>query len=289
MNKKLFFKIVGVTTLISIIIAGLILTVFFFTGSGSIGGESSNELTKASKNERTNILVLGTDQSSLRSDVMMVFSLSKKDKTLNVLSIPRDTRVKIGSYYNKINTALAIGEEDLTIKVLKDTFDLPIHHVVKVSFDAVVDIVNELGGVDFYVPENLKYSDPSQDLYIDLKEGQQLLDGEKSLQLLRYRSYPLADLQRIKVQQDFIKAAFDQKVKLRYIFKVDDVYRAATSNIKTDLSLSKVLKYALIAKGVDSEDFTTYSLPGSAKMVGGASYFVHDKEETQKLIDSCFK
>ena len=286
MNIKKFFKTFLIATLIIVLAAAVLFAVrFMFFDIGSKG--SIEGLDEYNKGDRRNVLVMGTDKSGLRSDVIMIFSFSQKEKSINSVSIPRDTRVKLYGNYQKINAALAIGEEEEAISAVRDVTGIPIHEYVKVNFQAVSNVVDAVDGVDFYVPQRMKYKDPYQDLVIDLEEGQQTLDGEHALQLLRFRQYPMGDLQRIQVQQDFIRAAFEQKFKLKYVLKARKIFSAIEENITTSLSGADVTKLArqVIASGADG--INTLELPTYMSQSG--IYVIVDNNKIESFVEENFK
>ncbi len=210
---------------------------------------------------RKNILVIGTDQSGLRSDVILIASFPDGSGSVNVASVPRDTRMKLTSGSQKINSALAIGGDEMVVQKVKDITGIEIHDFVKVNFKAVEDVVDKLGGVKFNVPQDMKYSDPEQDLYIDLKEGEQKLNGEDSLKLLRFRGYAMADIERTKVQRDFIQAVFEQKAKIRYIFKIPAIMNSVSENMVSSVSSSEALSYVMRIADKSSDGFKSIELP----------------------------
>lgn len=286
MNSGKFFKTFFTVTITLIIVLAVVLVGFFmFSGLGSkdaIGG-----LDEYNRGDRKNVLVMGTDKSGLRSDVIMIFSFSQKEKTINSVSVPRDTRVKLYGRYQKINAALAIGEEEEAISAVREVTGIPIHEYVKVNFQAVSDVVDAVGGVEFDVPQRMKYKDPYQDLVIDLEEGKQILDGEHALQLLRFRQYPMGDLQRIKVQQDFIRAAFEQKLKFRYVMKAGKVFQAIEDNITTSLTVSDVTKLARSVMACGTDGITTLELPTYMSQSG--IYVIVDQDKIDDFVEENFK
>lgn len=286
MNIRKFFKTFITFTLVLIaIISVFVFGKFYYQDFGS--GEEISALDKYERGSRKNILVMGTDKGGLRSDVMMIFSFSEKEKNINSVSIPRDTRMSYGNGYQKINVALALGGDELAIEKIKEITGIPIHEYVKVNFQAVSDVVDAVGGVEFDVPQDMYYKDPYQDLLIDLDKGLQVLDGDKALQLLRFRQYPMGDLQRIEVQQQFIKEAFKQKAKVKYIAKAGKIYSAVEENIATSLSLSDVTKLAktVKAKGVDS--INSYELP--TYMSPSGIYVRVDESKIENFVEEYFK
>lgn len=249
------------------------------------GGTDIAELDKAQPNSRQNIVVFGTDESGLRSDTIMLFSISEKEENINVISIPRDLKVKIGGGFQKINTALAIGKESLAVQTVKDVTGVPVHDYITVNFKAVKDVINALGGVDFYVPQNMHYEDPYQDLYIHLNKGQQHLDGEKALQLLRFRSYPMADIQRTNVQRDFIQAVIDQKLTVANVGKIPEIYDAVSKNIRSSMSLAELTGYATTVMGMKELKFNSFPCPYYLN----GDYVQLDYEEATEIFNRNFK
>lgn len=285
LNKKMFVKVFLITTILLLVIFGCALGYTVATRNVG-GGEDIEELDRAVPNQRKNIIVFGTDKSGLRSDVIMIFSISQKHENINVMSIPRDTKVRIDGYgTNKINTALALGRENLAVATVKSLTGIAIHDYVTVNFDAVVDVIDALGGVEFNVPQNMYYNDPVQGLNINIKKGQQLLDGEDSLKLLRFRSYPMADLRRNEVQQDFIKAAFEQHANAKSVKKIPAIYSAVEDNIKSSMSLAEITEYANMVRKMDNPVMQSFELPVTLS----DPYVVMDTDAALEIINLHFK
>ncbi|MBQ2897053.1 MAG: LCP family protein [Clostridia bacterium] len=279
MNIKRFIISFSFST---ILLLTLFITVgFIYIYNSNLGlGEEIAELDKAVPNQTKNIVVMGTDKSGLHSDVIMIFSVSTKNQAVSCTSIPRDTRVNVRGSYIKITEAMAYGGESTVIQELKELTGLQVHDYVTFSFKAVEDVIDALGGVDFYVPQNMFYQDPEQDLYINLKKGQQLLNGDKSLQLLRFRSYPLGDIQRTKVQREFMQAVFEQKANAKYIANVPKVYAAVNRNIKSSLSLAEVKDYAVMISKMENPEFNNIELPYSL----AGNFVILNREDVSKIF-----
>ena len=240
---------------------------------------------------KTTVLVVGVDKEGKRSDVNMLFSVDAKAKTIRLLSIPRDTRVKLpNGSYSKINAC--IGKENgeaVLIQTVKDLTGLPINDFCKVNFLALRNIIDILGGVSYDVPINMDYDDPVQDLHIHLKAGPQTLNGEQAEGLLRFRSgYANADLGRINTQQDFIKELIKQKMRPRYMFHAFPVVKEITENLETDMSAMYIMKYAWAFRNSEKTDFASYTLPGTPKSINGVAYYICDKNATEDLIRTEF-
>jgi LCP family protein required for cell wall assembly len=276
MNKKKFFTSLLITLLVcAVIFSSMVL----FSPSKK---ESYDFLDENGGNAK-NVLVVGVDKDGVRADVIMLFNVNAKDKTMNLISIPRDTKVKVTGKSSKINALLGKenGEELLTAAVRQLT-GMPVNGFCKVTFEGLRNIVDILGGVQYDVPIDMDYDDPVQDLSIHLKAGEQLLDGAAVEGLVRFRSgYANADLGRIDTQQDLLKEAAKQKLSFKYIFKFPAVMAELNRNFSTNLSALDILTLALDVRSCG--DLSTYTLPGAPKYSGGVSYFIADENSHEQI------
>lgn len=237
---------------------------------------------------RVNMLLLATDKGGLLTDTIMLASIDTKRKTFNVLSIPRDTRVTIGSSTNnKINAVYASakkdGRVDAVISKIKELTGLPINYYAVVHPDGFRNIIDILGGVYVDVPQRMKYSDPDQGLYIDLQPGYQLLNGDKAEQFCRFRSYPTGDLGRVQAQQAFIKALYEQKLNAELFTKIDDIFEAIEKNLDTNVALYNVADLIPVIQTFTKEGIHTYEMPNQPVYINGASYVMCDVQKTKEL------
>lgn len=280
MDKKVFFKVLGKIVkkalLVFVVACLVMITAGLFSGSN------------------VNILVLATDKGELLTDTVMVVSTNKATKSINVLSLPRDTRITFeNGSHGKLNSVYGSEEEkkrpSAIIKKVEEITTLDIDYYVVIHPDGFRDVIDALGGVYFDVPQRMYYSDPSQDLYIDLQPGYQLLDGDKAEQYCRFRSgYATADLGRIQAQQAFIKALFEQKVNAGLVLKIPKLYAQLKSDFDTNISLKDAVRLAKIALGFGTDSVKTYQLPSNSQYIGGASYMIVNEQETQALIQDVF-
>ncbi|MDF2593017.1 MAG: LytR [Clostridia bacterium] len=229
-----------------------------------------------------NTLLMGIDEA--RSDTMIVVRYNKVTNQIAMISIPRDTRVDIPGYgVTKINAAVGKKEGSaLAMKTVSNLLDIPIHHYVKVDFKGVEEIVDIMGGIKVNVPKDMKYSDPVQNLYIDIKKGEQVLKGKQALHFLRYRKgYIDQDLGRIKAQQEFAKAFIDKLTSPAMIPKAVSLINAMIKNTKTNLQQDEIAAYVMdLGKGkIDTGNIKMYTLPGE-----GGSYFLHDESKLRELM-----
>ena len=258
------------------------------------GYEKVDQITEADKGTgKITFVIAGVDKIAGATDTIMIGCYDFDKNEVNIISVPRDTRVKIGGKFQKINSAYGIkGKNGLkkgmngTIEAVKKLTGVQeVNHYIEFNLNAFRDTVDALGGVQFNVPRNMFYEDPEQGLYINLKKGDQLLNGNKAEQLVRYRSYPMGDIDRIKVQQAFLKALADQHFNVGLVTKVPDLFNVVKENIVTDLVVEDVLKYAYNVKDLKSENIHMYNLPGFADDVTyGGSYWLADISEVKKLV-----
>lgn len=244
---------------------------------------------------KINILAIGLDNDGTRTDTIIVVSYDLDGNLVNILSIPRDTRMYVGGNYQKINCAYAVTKNGKrngvngTIEAVTRLTGIPIHYYVEFTFETFREVIDALGGVDFDIPQNMNYDDPVQNLHIHLKKGFQHLDGDKSEQLVRFRKYPMGDIDRVKVQQSFMKALAEQKLNSSIIGKLPDLFKVLQKDIKTNFKVSDITKYALNLMDLSSENVKAYSLPGTADSESyGASYWVADMAQTKVLIEETF-
>lgn len=241
-----------------------------------------------------NILLLGVDEGDnehpgapRRSDVMIVASINPEDGKVNLLSIPRDTRVLITGHKGseKIAHAYFYGGSELAVRTVEDLLQLHIQHSVVIDWQAFIKTIDILGGVDLYVENNMHYEDPYADLVINLTKGYQHLDGSQAGQYIRFRSDELGDIGRVQRQQRFLKALAEQTLQVSNIFKLPSFIRVIDQYVTTDMTGFKMLKLANSLKKTKSGDLYTEMLPGKFATIEGLSYWVHNKEQTQQLVD----
>lgn len=285
MNKKKFFLSMLITILVVFTISGGLMAAQFLFGT-NLSAEIEKYLDKTTT-DKVNVLLMGLDKDRTRADVIMVVSVDPEYNTVNVLSIPRDTRAKYSeSRYDKINHAMGYkNPEETIIRLVREITGMPIHYYCEIDFMGFRDVIDVLGGVEFDVPVNMHYDDPYQDLHIHVDKGLQVLDGEDAEGVVRFRNtYVNGDYDRIKVQQNFMKALFEQKLKPEYIKKAPAIMEEIYEHVKTNFSIADATKYLGMLKKMTTDSLQTHTLPGESKYMSGISYFVYDPEDTKELI-----
>ncbi len=243
-----------------------------------------------------NLLVLGVDEDGLRSDVMMLVNYDPGENIVNVLSIARDTRIYVDGKPQKINALIGMGGEILTIQAVEKLTGIRPDYYLTLNFRGFREIIDVLGGVEVDVPLPMHYDDASQNLHIHLEKGRQLLDGKKAEQFIRYRKgnsaaqgYADGDLGRIRAQQTLIRELVAQKLKLRYLSKIDDIYSIVKKYVKTNVTLSDIYKYLDGVKDIKPENIKFFTNPGTPRIIDGISYYICDVSGTREIIKNHFK
>lgn len=251
--------------------------------------------------------VSGVDDYKL-SDSIMVVSYNPKTQIASLMSIPRDTYVGkknrktasqnyLESY--KINTVYRNGTNiPEAIDRINDVTGLELNNYLIIDTKALIKIVDAIGGVTFDVPINMDYDDDSQDLHIHLTAGEQLIDGPKAEQLLRFRhnnngttyssEYGQQDLGRMRTQREFITATLKQTLKPQNIFKIKQIMDIMSQNVTTNLDVSVLKKYVPYAVKYNADDLKTGVLPGDVEMCNGVSIYVANKTEAATLVNELF-
>lgn len=248
----------------------------------------------ASVSKHINILLLGVDDGDnehpgapKRSDTMIVASINVDDGKVNLLSIPRDTKVTIPGHkgFEKIAHAFYYGESELAVRTVEDLLQIHIEHSVVIDWQAFIKTIDTLGGIDLYVENNMHYEDPYANLVINLTKGYQHLDGSQSGQYVRFRSDELGDIGRVQRQQRFLKALAQQTLQFGNILKLPSFIHTIDQYVTTDITGFEMLKLAKHLRKFKSEDLYTEMLPGNFVTVDGLSYWVHNKEQTRQLVE----
>lgn len=294
MNVKKYLLIVASVVMIFVAVASGVFVARIAVSPFKVG-DHGNALQPVRSDGIVNILVVGMDTVGYNTDVMMVLNINKKDSKVNVMSVPRDTRVYVGGNYRKLNSVYAYAintgqkKEELLISTISDLTGLPIHYYAVINTKTFREIVDALGGVEYNVPRDYIYDDPYQDLHICIYQGQQVLDGQAAEGLIRYRAdYANGDLQRIEVQQDFISEMVRQKLRPEYIFQLPEVYDSLTENVISNLTVGDLTEYAKLCLDIGVDNVATYMIPGHAEYVGSTSYYLKDDAGTAQLLSTEF-
>lgn len=241
-------------------------------------------------NDKATIMIMGVDERADdvgRSDTLMIATLDPDKNQAALLSVPRDTRVKIkGHGFDKINAAYAYGGRKLTQETIESLLNTHIDHYIKINVHGFTKIIDALGGIDIDVEKRMYYEDPWDDdggLYIDLQPGMQHMDGKTAITYVRYRDEE-GDIGRIKRQQNFMKAVMDKLVSPTIIPKLPAIVSAVSDSVETDMSVSEILSFLGTLQDAKDNGLKSEMLPGKPVYIEGISYWVPDISKTRQIL-----
>lgn len=284
----------------SFLISIIIFTLLFLGVSRFILDNNSykadGEIAESKIDGEILVLFLGVDSDDLmaetgnRTDTMILGKADFDTGKIEMLSIPRDTRVIVNGREDKINHAHSYGGTNLAIQTVEDFLNLDIDYYVKVDFKGIQQIVDSIGGVEIEVKDRMYYSDPTATppLLIDLQPGLQKLNGEQAHGFLRFRSYSEGDLKRVENQQYFMKELAKQMLRPRNLLRLDKIIKVYYNYVDTNIPLSTMLKYGLQSTKLNVDEMRTETVPGSYATIGGGSYWIYDPYSTNQLVEEMF-
>ena len=310
-KMKTWKKVLLVIFVILVIAIGLFAYRVHKNGGGVSGMLATvvghDENTKKNLGEfRVLLLGISTDQEGVDlTDTIMVASYNPNTQKATLLSIPRDTYTgktpARATAYEKINALYNISHRpDETLKKVNDITGLNIQYYVVIKTEALIKLVDVIGGVTFNVPIKMDYDDIGQDLHIHLEPGEQLLDGDKAEQLVRFRhnndktTYPVEygdnDTGRMRTQREFIMQVIKQTAKPSNIFKLGDILDIAKEYVETNIDFNVAKDYIPYIVEFNTDNMLTAVLPGrNTNENSNATWvFLHDENETEKLIQELF-
>jgi len=233
------------------------------------------------------VLASGMDDGNGGSDTNILVAFDAAGKSVHCVSIPRDTGVYYKGKARKANYPSNFG-----VRVLADTLEealgIPVDFTVQVNLKGFAALVDAIQGVDFYIPENMDYDDPVQDLHIHFTEGPARLYGEDALKVVRFRHNNdgtgyngLQDIGRINTQQKFLKAV--AKKVLSNPQKIGDYAKIFQQYVETDLKVGELAWFGeqAVLMGLDGISFST--LPG--EWSGKRSLYLIDAEAALSLVN----
>lgn len=273
----------------------------------TIVGNNKETLEKL---EPIQILLLGvsTDLGGKITDTIMIATYDPQEQTASLLSIPRDTYTgedySKGSPNEKLNAVYSKGADKILSKVNSLT-GLDLKYYMVVDNEALIKLVDVIGGVEFEVPIKMYYHDKTQGLNIELEKGVQVLDGEHAEQLLRFRKnddftgYPAEyggdDIGRMKTQRNFIMATAKQTLQAKNIFKIKNIIDIIYEYVDTNLSISDIKAYVPYVVNFDVDNLKSAVLPGTSvgptqtgSLYAPYWFIIINKQEAEKVIEELY-
>lgn len=306
-KKKKAFRVI--TRLIAVIFISIIgIGIYFYNGLSNLSKNSqlnnlnaTNKETEIQEEDKTsiNILALGVDigtpgskseKDPKRTDTMMLLNYNAENKELRVISIPRDTLIKINGKNAKINAAHAVGGTLGAIEAVEKLLDVQIDYYGKVNYEGFRALIDSIGGVDVKIDNNMNYDDPAQDLHIHFKKGENVhLDGKKAEEFFRWRKNNdgtgllEGDIGRIDNQHYFISQVIN-KIKSPWIIpRVPSILMTLPKYCETNMEPDEIIKYGYAFMKASKIEMIT--LKGDDKYIKGISYFIYDEKYNKEILN----
>jgi len=234
--------------------------------------------------DNISVLFIGTDNSEQnpergggnpRSDALVLATLNKNENSVKLLSIPRDSLVYIPylGYETKINHAYSRGGPPATVETVENLLDIPVDYFVSLNFDAFVETIDALGGINYEVPfELLEQNSKGEQNAIHLEPGFHELNGEEALALARTRKYD-SDIERGQRQLEIIQATARKALSPGTVFKLGDIIEAIGSNMTTNMTFGEMRGLFSYATNSEKLDVETLTLQGENYQPGGTYYY----------------
>lgn len=287
-QNRTFLKYAGAVFALSFVLVCAIYYCGHYFMSGSL--RDANAFADIVENDLGYVLIMGVDRRDGdvgRSDTLMLAAVDEEQGRATLLSIPRDTRVEVGTYgYDKINHAYAFGGHEMTLAAVEKIVGVPVTHYVLIDTSAFERIVDAVGGVDINVEKRMHYEDPWDDnggLVIDLQPGEQHMTGAQAIQYVRYRDGE-GDIGRIARQQHFMRALLAQFLSPQVIPRLVAVVDEVKNAVETDLSTRQLLTLAKRMKDIEAGGMTMQMVIGTPAYLGDISYWIPDLVETRKEL-----
>ncbi len=286
---------VAILILLMLVYTGIAGAISIITGRPMQFGFWSRSSARAEKIQ--DFVVAGTDEDGIRTDLILFCRYNLTDNAITALQIPRDTLVETNRYDKKINSAYGTAEKEQRLfDEIEQVVGIRPQKYVVVSFKAFRELIDAIGGVEVDVPIRMNYTDPVQNLTIDLYPGLQTLNGRRSEMFMRFRhnndgtGYPNGDIDRIAAQKGFYQAAMNKLLSGSTILKVPKIMSIISSNVKTDFTGEEIMRYISKIPSFSMEKVKILTLPGEGGYgENGVSYFFHNKKETELLVKENFK
>ncbi|MGD6776433.1 LytR family transcriptional regulator [Sutcliffiella horikoshii] len=290
MFKKKWFKVLISLLAISTIGVGI----FAFSVYKSLENAASSmhsPLDRSNSDKRTqqvdfkqqdplSFLILGVDErpgDKGRSDSMIVLTVNPNDESMQMVSIPRDTRTEIigKGFEDKINHAYAFGGPEMSIATVENFLDIPIDYFVQVNMESFKDIVDAVGGVT--VDNKLEFSQNGHHFPL----GEIELNGEEALSFSRMRSID-SDFGRQQRQRDVIQGVINQGANISSVTKIDDILDILGNNVRTNLTFDEMVDIQSNYKAA-RHNLSQHQLTGSGTKIDNIYYLIVAEEDRMNI------
>lgn len=291
-------KIKRIFLILLLLIATAASFFYFYLLSFSEGKSEKSPPIAGKSGELINILIMGVDIGGIesdnepkRTDTILLMNYNPKNKKINIISIPRDTRVVIHNNWQKINNAHAINGVSGLINSVEDLLKVNINYYAKLNYEGFRTLIDNVGGIDMEISQNMYYDDASQNLYINFKKGELVhLNGKKAEEFFRWRKNNDGtglidgDLGRIKNQHLFIEKFIEKLKKPSTLPRIPIMLSTLPKYVETNMGPSDIVKYAYDFLRVEKSNMQIMTLKGEPKYIGRVSYFIYDENANRDIV-----
>ena len=297
-KKRIIINVIlSVVLAVSLVFdAGALVLMLEPTESSAGAKKEMENVVKSDNKDVTYFLVVGTDEGSTLTDIMMLVCFDHGAKKINILQIPRDTYIGSDIPTGKINATYGAAKEgeskiNFLMKRINTHLGLPIDHYVTVSIPAFRKVVDAVGGVDVYVPKSMSSYD-SFDVLHHFSEGMNHLNGNEAEAFVRHRqSYAMGDLGRVEAQRNFYAAFLKAIMEMSY-GEMASVATKCYSDFNTSMAIGTIIGYAQEVQKMSMDDIQIFSVPGQSGTFApngqALSYYSIHKQEFVDLINEHF-
>lgn len=307
-TKKNYIQIITIILVIVSIICMALWGIIYAVNYAIIGedeklDENGNIITVSSSSKKKVINALICGKNEELTDTIIYLKYNVETGKIGMMSIPRDTSIvsnpTLSSVY-KINYMYQSKGIMSLVNQVENMLDINIDYYLVFDASMLKEMIDAIGGVEVDVPIRMKYDDGSQDLHIDLQPGKQVLNGKQAEGFVRFRhnndmtvGYPMGDVQRTEVQQDFIKSFISQVLSAKNISKIPDLINIGLKNTETNITAREATKYITDASKIDISGMYSCTAPGDLKDVGDKSsnwmsFYILNKSEAKNIIKTKF-
>lgn len=253
------------------------------TGQDELSEEEREKSEIAKQLGEYTVLLLGVDSPTgyrTRTDTIILATIDTETRKARLVSIPRDTRVKIKGGWDKINAAYVYGGIDLAKETVEDFLGIQIDRYAIVNFNSLVKLVDAVGGIEVDVPQRM-YK-PSEN--IDLQPGLQTLDGAGALAYSRYRGTAGGDLDRIQRQQEVIQLLVDKIISVQGLKNLPELVNLMQENVETDIPVREILALGKLASDIMANEIVSVVVPGKNEKIDGLWYYEPDLAQLEEQL-----
>jgi len=247
------------------------------------------------------VLIMG--ETNGLSDTLMILSYNPKSQESGIVSIPKNTFVgnnkNQATINDKINSLYSEGDTpEKTIEAINKITGLNIQYYIVFDKEDLIELVDILGGLEFTVPIDMNYDDPTQNIHINLNAGYQKLTGNQVEQLFTFKhnndgttyssDYGMEEYGRLRTQRNVVIEILYQCLGYRNIKEIEGIIDTIKGTVETNMDLNLLIDYVPYATEMEAEDIKTGIIPGTDNIANGEWFFFYDEEETKKLVDEMF-